>query len=261
LRSAEIREAFLERRTSGSASVAGLTGAARRLDLSANGASCALGVLEDAILGYRRTGDVPGAEIPSRYFHYARSGDARPLVPVLEHNRLDLVSLAAVASVIARMLHEGAPAARNAHECLALGRLYEQAGAAARASACFERAIEGDAAVASWQGDPAVQRQALRHLAVRYRRERRHEDAATTWQRIVDDGDDLEALHALAVYHEHRSKNLVAARALVLRALNTPLSAQAQDALRHRLGRIDRKLGHPARSTPRPGCLDRRHSD
>ena len=43
-----------------------------------------------------RVGDVPGFEIPGRFFQFLRSGDPRPLEPVLEHNRLDLVSLAAV---------------------------------------------------------------------------------------------------------------------------------------------------------------------
>ena len=47
------------------------------------------------MLGMRRAGDVPGFEIPARYFQFVRSGDARPLAAVLEHNRLDLLSLAA----------------------------------------------------------------------------------------------------------------------------------------------------------------------
>ena len=42
----------------------------------------------------RSTGDVPGWEIPARYFGFARTGDAAGLAAVLEHNRLDLVSLA-----------------------------------------------------------------------------------------------------------------------------------------------------------------------
>ena len=41
-----------------------------------------------------RAGDVPGFEIPARYFQFMRTGDARPLAAVLEHNRLDLLSLA-----------------------------------------------------------------------------------------------------------------------------------------------------------------------
>ena len=46
--------------------------------------------------------DVPGFEIPARYFQFVRSGDARLLSGVLEHNRRDLVSLALIT---VRLLH------------------------------------------------------------------------------------------------------------------------------------------------------------
>jgi len=218
-----------------------------RYEVSASAASCALGALEEAVLGFRRTGDVPGAEIPSRYFHYVRTGDARPLGPVLEHNRLDLLSLAALASLVARMIEEGPQAARNAHECLALGRLYERSGAADRATVCYEHAVEGHA-TADWRDDPIVAREALRRLAVRHRRERRYDDAAAAWQRLLDasmaqTGVDLEALQALAVHHEHRSKDLQTARALVIRALDGTHDPRLNEALRRRLSRIERKLG------------------
>ena len=49
----------------------------------------------------------PGFEIPSRYFHYVRTGDARPLDAVLEHNRRDLLSLALLTARAAQLLDEG----------------------------------------------------------------------------------------------------------------------------------------------------------
>jgi uncharacterized protein YprB with RNaseH-like and TPR domain len=56
--------------------------------------SCSLIALEQEILGANRVGDVPGFEIPARYFQFLRAGDARPLGAVFEHNRLNLLSLA-----------------------------------------------------------------------------------------------------------------------------------------------------------------------
>ena len=53
---------------------------------------CRLTLLEASLCGHRREGDVPGFEIPARYFHFVRSGDARGLAAVMEHNRLDLLS-------------------------------------------------------------------------------------------------------------------------------------------------------------------------
>ncbi len=216
---------------------------------SAGAASCALGALEEAVLGFRRTGDVPGGEIPARFFHYVRTGDVRPLQPVLEHNRLDLVSLAALSAIVARMLQEGAGAARNAHECLALGHLFERSGAADRAAACYSRAIDEHAGE-DWQTDPIVEREALRRLALRHRHERRFDEAAAAWQRLLDlpsapSAFDLEAAHALAVHHEHRSRDLEAARTLAVRAMAHARDTRLLEAWRHRLERLERKLGAP----------------
>ena len=53
-----------------------------------SGASgCRLTTLERTLCGHEREGDVPGVEIPGRYFHFVRTGDAVPLVPVLEDRK------------------------------------------------------------------------------------------------------------------------------------------------------------------------------
>ena len=49
-----------------------------------------LGGLEHRVLGFRRDDDVPGFEIPSRYFDYLRSGNPRPLRECLRGNRTSL---------------------------------------------------------------------------------------------------------------------------------------------------------------------------
>jgi len=41
-----------------------------------------------------RVGDVPSSQVPHLFHHFYRTGNARPLAPVLEHNRIDLVSCA-----------------------------------------------------------------------------------------------------------------------------------------------------------------------
>ena len=55
---------------------------------------CKLQTLERRICGRRRVDDIPGAEIPAAYHRYVRTGDARQMVDCLEHNVLDLVTLA-----------------------------------------------------------------------------------------------------------------------------------------------------------------------
>ena len=90
--------------------------------------SCSLIALEQHILGANRVGDLPGFEIPARYFQFLRAGDARPLGAVFEHNRLDLLSLAGLTARLLQLLGDGPGKARNAHEALALGRVYQRGG-------------------------------------------------------------------------------------------------------------------------------------
>jgi tetratricopeptide (TPR) repeat protein len=215
---------------------------------------CRLGTLERVLCDVTRVGDVPGLEIPSRYFRFLRSGDARPLEPVLEHNRLDLISLAAVAAHAVELVEHGGARCRDAAEALALGRVYERAGSIARALDCFGRAA----------GDPSapieVAGEALYRLGVRLRRDRRFAEAAAVWRRILElrtrrhSGQALlatlkqYATEALAVHHEHRERDYEGARELALRLLDDDTFDQ-RDRARHRLARLDRKLAARAPSS------------
>jgi tetratricopeptide (TPR) repeat protein len=197
--------------------------------------------LERQVLGSERRDDVPGADIPSRYFAYIRSGDIGPLDAVLEHNRRDLLSLAALTARLLRLLSEGASGAADPREALGLGRVYERAGLVRRASDAFNRAL--DLAEGS---DAATQLAALRGLAGLNRRARRHDVAAIRWREILSIPGcppDLrrEAAEALAVHHEHRARDLVRARELALSALAVAAEAK-RAALLYRVARIDRKL-------------------
>ncbi|MEW6199719.1 MAG: ribonuclease H-like domain-containing protein [Planctomycetota bacterium] len=55
---------------------------------------CRLVTLEQHILNRPRVGDVSSCDVPDLFHHFMRTGNAAPLRPVLEHNRIDLVSCA-----------------------------------------------------------------------------------------------------------------------------------------------------------------------
>jgi uncharacterized protein len=208
--------------------------------------SCALTAIERDVLGLHRQDDVPGWEIPARYFGYARTGDARGLEGVLEHNRLDLLSLGAVAAVILEMVREGADVARERHDCLALGRLLEYLGRMQDAERCYTAAALDDGML-ELAVDRVVRADALHWLAIHRRRSHRFHESAEAWRQLVDiPGLDAErrreALEALAIHHEHRAKDLEAARAFALSALQLADDARRADEVRHRLGRLSRKL-------------------
>ena len=56
--------------------------------------SLRLSALEKEILGVHRDDDVPGQMVPDFYETYLRTGNCGPLVPIVEHNRQDVVSTA-----------------------------------------------------------------------------------------------------------------------------------------------------------------------
>jgi len=202
---------------------------------------CRLTVLEQAVCGHHREGDVPGFEIPARYFHYVRTGDAQKLAAVFEHNRLDLLSLALLTARAAQLLEEGPAALRAVREALGLGQLYERAGLHQDARAAFERA-----ASLPW-ADAVTRAEALRALAVTCRRARDFEHAAVAWQAILElrgcpSAIAREATEALAVHHEHRLRDPLSARTFALRSLRLPATAARRESLEHRLARLDRKL-------------------
>jgi hypothetical protein len=53
-----------------------------------------LQTLEHRVCGRRRTGDIPGAEIPAAYHAFVRTGNAAEMSLIIKHNRLDLLTLA-----------------------------------------------------------------------------------------------------------------------------------------------------------------------
>ena len=213
-------------------------------------ASCCLDSLEESILGHVREDDVPGYAIPSRYFQYVRSGDERPLAAVLEHNRLDLLSLALLTARAAQLLEEGADAAQTAREAYGLGCLYLRAGRLEDARACFARAESMESAATAAAADSCVSAEALRALALLDRRSRRYDEAAAEWRRLLalpacPPRFMQEASEALAVHHEHRKRDLHLARDLARKSLQLATSGSRATAVRHRLTRLDRKLASP----------------
>jgi uncharacterized protein YprB with RNaseH-like and TPR domain len=92
--------------------------------------SCTLRMVEERLLGYERDDPVAGALIPDAYFAYLNRGSSPLLEAVLEHNRLDVISLVHLHSrLLARL--QGGDAGMDASDWLALGRHRFRRGARA----------------------------------------------------------------------------------------------------------------------------------
>ncbi len=218
-------------------------------------ATCTLSALERSILRFHRLDDVPGFEIPSRYFHFLRTGDTTAIEKVLEHNRQDVISLAAVMSQALRLAAEGPEACETAGEQFGLGRLYERAGNRSMAMYAFR--------LAAGSGPSEVATQALARLALLLRRERRFDESAAVWRQLLQDSARLpvplaalerQATEALAIHHEHRARDFGTARryAQTLRARSQGRWAAEAD---HRLVRLDRRMRSVETGPGRPQRL------
>lgn len=200
--------------------------------------SCRLQVLEAALLGFHRVEDIPGDQIPQVWFDYLRSRDARALARVLEHNRLDVLSLAALAVLAGQWVCE--PHAHDPRDLLSLARVLERAEQFDRSEEHYRRALERDM-------PPELRRITLLRLATRARRRGDLDGAAELWERAAEDGE-WRALRALAVLHEHRHRDPATALQAVERALrlvsdpDVPGARAACDDLLRRRKRLLRKM-------------------
>lgn len=212
---------------------------------------CSLQDLERAILGVVRKGDVPGSRIPALYFDYLRSGDAAPLVQVVEHNRLDILSLAVLAGWMGQMVADPLGPTPDGEllcgdDLFQLGRLFEDRGRLGEALTCYEGARQ--------RGVSAVTETALfRRLSFAYKRARAHPQAVAIWEQMIAGGGlALFPYIELAKYHEHVTRRYDLAESLTVRALavverrRSLGGAGAQREyleVQHRLRRLRRKLG------------------
>lgn len=196
--------------------------------------SCRLSAIECELLGVTRPGDeVGGAEVPAWYFRFLRGGDARYLEPLIAHNAVDVLSLAALTARLATVLM--GQRAGSGVEHLAAARLWLRAAETDRAEHHLRTAIE--ALPAGW-----AREQAQLTLARLHKRAGRRDLAAALWTTVAERpyGAARAALVELAKHHEHGVRDYRAA----LEAVERAIAAVGDDAaLSHRRSRLLRRLG------------------
>lgn len=199
--------------------------------------------LEQTVLGYTRVGDVPGEEIPERYFAFIRRGLARPMVPVLEHNVLDLVALAALFGELVRQFQ-----LRGAE-----GDLRDQLGfaeVAARANDLEAADAFARSVSAAGKGAEVADALSLRAVLARKRGDSNAAVAALTEALRHAAVGDRSGIHlSLAKLYEHRLRD--PARALE-HARHTALAEGREANLR----RVKRLADRIAECPPSEGQLE-----
>jgi uncharacterized protein len=239
----ETRFVLARRRFPGTIPHLDLLTPARRL-WSGRLADCRLGTVEQHVLRFARPDDLPGALIPSVYFDYLRRKQPGELPRVFDHNRHDILSLAALTGWVAAAMARAPMPDLHPEELLGLGRLWET-GDTERSLACYRMALERGLA------SPGRERLLLR-LAAAEKRRTRWDAACALWGDAIGAGRgfDPRPWEEIAKVHEHRRRDLSAARAVVetalARALEAGMPASVLAAFQHRLARLTRRLAtHP----------------
>ncbi len=206
--------------------------------------NCRLQTLEKELMGQYRYGDVPGAEIPRLFFEYLTSGDVGSLLPVFEHNVLDVVTLL---TLTAHFLHLCQKPELDPRALGGLGRLYSRRGNQDLARELLEEARSRRKATY----------RDLRDLGHLYKRSGEHSKALEVWKALItrqervshelgfDAGPYVEA----AKHYEHRTGDFVKALEYTNAALQQAAAANGHapsprlvGELDHRVTRLRRKL-------------------
>lgn len=152
---------------------------------------CRLTTVERQLLGFSRTDDLPGSEAPEAWFAYLRAGHGDQLVRVVEHNRQDILSLAAIHHVLAEAIRHPHP---NRVDIYSLARWLSEIDEN-QAVTLLQSSIEGLC-------DDG--KRLLGHLL---RRAECWEQAVPLWEGLANRGC-MDSIERLAKYHEHVSKDL-----------------------------------------------------
>ncbi|NLG58203.1 MAG: ribonuclease H-like domain-containing protein [Clostridiales bacterium] len=202
---------------------------------------CALSRLEEQVFGQPREDDLPGADIPARFFEYLKTRDEGLMTEVLRHNYLDILSLARLKLLMSH-LHENPMDARHHRDIFSLGKVYEKHGQVEKAASCFRACTDQDVKARAWV-----------RLGDMYKRCKSNLKAADAYEAVLEESSmSFHVCTALAKIYEHRLKDPGRALAIVRQGMlycaeRRQLSARAAAeyaALEHRCLRLMRKVEH-----------------
>jgi uncharacterized protein YprB with RNaseH-like and TPR domain len=197
-----------------------------------------LATLEAEVLGVEREGDIPGWEIPQRYFDWLRHRDGRLLVSIFEHNRLDVISMASLTAHLTEIL-TAQELIQNVHaaDYLAAARLLLK-----RRDSC---GVEKILNMFDDRWCKEISAVSKKDLSLLYKRTGRWQEAVQIWQELITTlPADYSIISEMAKWLEHHARDYQQAKDLVEKVLNQThdLSAEQRDSLLHRLKRVNTKL-------------------
>jgi hypothetical protein len=213
--------------------------------------SARLSVIEQHVCDVRRSDDLPGALIPERYFAYLRSRRPELLQAPVDHNRLDVISLARLVARLGTLSSRASWPSVEAGDLFGLARAMARRDRVDEALECLGAGLTPERWRVRGPADVALHREMCAERARLLARVGRRHEAAAAWLDIASRGGSGAALAWLHVarYREHverdfdaalRACHEAAAVAGRARAWGVPLHAVDRD-LQCRLPRLARK--------------------
>ena len=191
--------------------------------------SCRLGAIEDNILGVRRINDVPGIEIPDIYFNFLKTSQPEQLEGVFKHHLQDIKSLAFLFSYMEDLWAKQFKIPKN--DKTAFGKLMIFRGRREGLELLKESFLDKD-----WE--------AGKILSIYYKRKGDFKAAADIWKEMWHNKQELFQGVELAKYYEHKTKEIELALSIVKLLMQKENSGRIKEALDHRSGRLERKMGN-----------------
>lgn len=193
--------------------------------------------LEESVLGFRRKGDLPGSEIPGRYFDWLKSRDARFMLDVFEHNRLDIISMVSLTIHLAEIFDNHTDkGVTDFYEHIAASRLLLDRGEIPAAQRILKPLIFSD--------NRNIACESRRILSLIYKRTGFYGDAIKIWEMmILDDPGDIYGTEELAKFYEHKKHDFNRALDLVHRLLSRSghINRVERESLNHRFNRLRKR--------------------
>jgi hypothetical protein len=194
-----------------------------------------LTTLEREVLNFHRVGDIPGSEIPERYFNYLSTGKGDLLRSIVEHNLHDILAMVALLGVLSSVV-QSPRSAVDGRVQLAVAQLQLRVKDSQLAMQFVE-------AVYSSESEDIWKWEALVLGATILRRQAAFEASKTLLNRAVRMAD-ISSVHQapahlmLAKLYEHRLRQYEKA----LEHANLSQGAESAMDLERRISRIQRKF-------------------
>lgn len=197
---------------------------------------CTLTNLERQLFSFYRNDDIPGYLVPSVYFEWLTLQDLTNMNRVLEHNRLDILSMYFLVRLIADAYQSNGETLEYAEDLYSLSRYYEKRKEPGRIETVFERVKREAKTIAP---------EAALHYAKIFKRNRKVERSVEIWESMAKDktAESFWACVELAKYYEHQARDFGSALQYTNLACRCErISSKQLEGIDKRVVRLSRKL-------------------